>query len=156
MGETDVSAEQQEAQEEARLPSPDAQSSRPSGDSTSPWQGPLQAFRLIWRVRGQASFRALARGRRRAAGLLEVRTVVLAPSQEPPRVAYAVGRSVGNAVTRNRVRRRLRAAARDNADLLQGGSGYLVRARSGAGSIPMDELSSTMRAILAGLSRESA
>lgn len=31
------------------------------------------------------------------------------PGCGPPRVAFAVGRPVGNAVTRNRVRRRLRA-----------------------------------------------
>src|SRR5689334_18436289 len=105
MGETDLPAQQPETQEEARLPSPDAQSSGPRGDSTSPHQGPLQAFRLIWRVRGQASFRALARGRRRATGDLEVRTVVLGSPQEPPRVAYSVGRPVGNAVIRNRMRR---------------------------------------------------
>jgi ribonuclease P protein component len=31
----------------------------------------------------------------------------------PPRVAYAIGRSVGSAVVRNRLRRRLRALAHD-------------------------------------------
>jgi ribonuclease P protein component len=150
MGETDVPAEQPETQEEARLPSPDAQSSGPRGDSTPAQQGPLQAVRLIWRVRGQASFRALARGRRRAAGDLEVRTVVLGSSEEPPRVAYAVGRAVGNAVTRNRVRRKLRAATVENVELLQRGSGYLVRARPGAAATPTAELVSTIRAILTG------
>jgi ribonuclease P protein component len=151
MGETDVPAEQPETQEETRLSSPDAQSSGPRGDSTPAQQGPLQALRLIWRVRGQASFRALARGRRRAAGHLEVRTVVLGSIEEPPRVAYAVGRSVGNAVTRNRVRRRLRSATTENADLLQPGSGYLVRAHAAAASAPSAELSTTLRAILSFL-----
>jgi ribonuclease P protein component len=155
MGETDVPAEQPEAQEEARLSSPDAQSSGPRGDSAPAQQGPLQAFRLIWRVRGQASFRALARGRRRAAGDLEVRTVVLGSSDEPPRVAYAVGRSVGNAVTRNRVRRKLRAATASNVDVLQRGSGYLVRAQATAATTPTSELSSTLRAILASLTQEN-
>src|SRR5262245_29836702 len=152
MGETDVPAEQPEAQEEARLSSPDAQSSGSRGDSSPAQQGPLQAFRLIWRVRGQASFRALARGRRRAAGDLEVRTVVLGSSQEPPRVAYAVARSVGNAVVRNRVRRKLRAATLENTHLLHAGSGYLVRANPGAVTAPTAELSSTLRAILTQLS----
>jgi ribonuclease P protein component len=156
MGETDVPAEQPETQEEARLPSPDAQSSGSRGDSTPAHQGPLQAFRLIWRVRGQSSFRALARGHRRAAGDLEVRTVVLGSSEEPPRVAYAVGRAVGNAVMRNRVRRKLRAATVENSDLLQRGSGYLVRARPGAASTPTSELASTMRAILSRMSETSS
>jgi ribonuclease P protein component len=152
MGETDVPAEQPETQEEARLPSPDAQSSGPRGDSTPAQQGPLPAFRLIWRVRGRASFRALARGRKRVAGDVEVRTVVLGCVEEPPRVAYAVGRSVGNAVTRNNVRRKLRAATRMNVDVLERGSGYLVRANSGAITTPTAELASTMRAILRQLS----
>jgi ribonuclease P protein component len=154
MGETDVPAEQSEAQEEARLPSPDAQSSGPRRHSTPAQQGPLQAFRLIWRVRGQASFRALARGRRYAAGDLEVRTVALGSSHEPPRVAYAVGRTVGNAVTRNRVRRKLRTATRENIDLLRGGSGYLVRAHSGAVVTPTSELASALRAILSRFPEE--
>ena len=40
-------------------------------------------------------------------------TAIWLPGDPPPRVAYAVGRSVGNAVTRNRVTRRLRAAVTD-------------------------------------------
>jgi ribonuclease P protein component len=148
MGETDVPAEQPETQEEARLPSPDAQSSGPRGDSTPAQQGPLQAFRLIWRVRGRASFRALARGRRRVVGDIEVRTAVLGSAEEPPRVAYAVGRPVGNAVARNRVRRKLREATRMNADAFESGAGYLVRAYPGATETPTTELASTMRAIL--------
>ncbi len=114
MGETHIPTEQPETEEEARVPAPDAQPSRPCGDPTSPHQGPLEALGLIWRVRGQSSFRALARGRRRRAGNLEVRAAVLGSSGEPPRVAFSVGRSVGGAVTRNRVRRRLRAAVREH------------------------------------------
>jgi ribonuclease P protein component len=148
MGETDVSAEQPETQEKARLSAPDAQSGGPRGDSSPSQQGPLQTVRLIWRVRGQSSFRALARGRRRAAGDLEVRTVVLGSHHEPPRVAYAVGRGVGNAVTRNRVRRRLRAAVQENAGLLVPGSAYLVRAAPDAANASAAEVASTLRAIL--------
>jgi ribonuclease P protein component len=156
MGETDIPAEQSQTEEEARIPSPDAQSSRPRGDSTSSQQGPLPAFGLIWRVRGQSSFRALARGRRRRAGSLEVRTAVIGPNLEPPRVAFSVGRSVGDAVTRNRVRRRLRAAVREHARSLVPGAAYLVGADPRSANVPYTELSSTLRAILAQLSDESA
>ncbi|MEL7209115.1 MAG: ribonuclease P protein component, partial [Actinomycetota bacterium] len=38
------------------------------------------------------------------------------PEREDIRVAYAVGRPVGNAVTRNRVRRRLRSSLRELVD----------------------------------------
>ena len=77
-----------------------------------------------------------------------MRAVVLGSSDDPPRVAYAVGRKVGNAVTRNRVRRQLRAAMRANAGLLRGGWAYLVQARPGATTSSASELSDTLRAIL--------
>ncbi|HWS46744.1 MAG TPA: ribonuclease P protein component, partial [Acidimicrobiia bacterium] len=79
----------------------------------------------MWRVRDRRSFRALARGRRRRAGCVEMRTAVLGTRDEPPRVAFAVGRAVGPAVTRNRVRRRLRAIVRDASAQLEPGCGYL-------------------------------
>jgi ribonuclease P protein component len=64
---------------------------------------------LIWRVRDRNSFRRLgAGGRRIRAGVLWC-TFVADPTLEPPRVAFALGRTVGPAVTRNRLRRRLRA-----------------------------------------------
>jgi ribonuclease P protein component len=152
MGETDIPAEQPETEEEARVPSPDAQSSGTRGDSSPAHQGPLQAFSLIWRVRGQASFRALARGRRRRAGNLEVRTAVVGADIDPPRVAFSVGRSVGDAVTRNRVRRRLRSALHEQASELEPGAAYLVRATPGAADSSYAELSDTLRAILGQLS----
>jgi ribonuclease P protein component len=55
-----------------------------------------------------------------------------------PRVAYAVGRRAGNAVTRNRARRRLRAAVGAIAELAPGA--YLVAAGPQVASMPYDEL----------------
>ncbi len=48
---------------------------------------------------------------------------------EPPRAAFATARHLGNAVKRNQVRRRLRAALREHSSLLEPGHAYLVRAR---------------------------
>jgi ribonuclease P protein component len=66
----------------------------------------------LWRVRDRATFAALRRdGARRRVGPLSV--VRLDPERggsPRPAVAFAVGRPVGPAVTRNRLRRRLRAA----------------------------------------------
>jgi ribonuclease P protein component len=152
MRETDIPAEQSETQEEARLSAPDAESRRARRHPPAAQQGPLEPFSLIWRVRGQASFHALARGQRRRAGILEVRTAVLGPTSEPPRAAFSVGRPVGGAVTRNRVRRRLRAALREHAAVLTPGSGYLVRAAPAAAQASYEDLSDTLRAILTELS----
>ncbi len=76
----------------------------------------------------------------------------MGPNSEPPRVAFSVGRSVGDAVTRNRVRRRLRAAVREHARTLVPGAAYLVGADARSAHIPYAQLSSTLRAILADLS----
>lgn len=68
----------------------------------------------------------------------------------PPRVAYAVGRRVGPAVVRNRVRRRLRAATRAHrAELLPGGA-YLFGAAPAAASVSFAEIDVAMGQLLAG------
>jgi ribonuclease P protein component len=59
----------------------------------------------------------------------------------PPRAAFAVGKPVGGAVLRNRVRRRLRSALRElqAADRLPRGT-YLVGATAVAATLPYPEL----------------
>ncbi|MGI9023530.1 MAG: ribonuclease P protein component [Acidimicrobiales bacterium] len=52
-------------------------------------------------------------------------TWVRSETSEPTRVAYTVGRRVGGAVVRNRVRRRLRAATREAGAVLRPGP-YLL------------------------------
>jgi ribonuclease P protein component len=66
----------------------------------------------------------------------------------PPRIAFAVGRTVGNAVVRNRVRRRLRAAVREHHAQLQPGWGYLVRAAPRAAGDTYRELFDALGAAL--------
>jgi ribonuclease P protein component len=56
-------------------------------------------------------------------------------------VAYAVGRRAGNAVARNRLRRRLRAAVRERAELLAPDTAYLVGADSSAHTMTFATLS---------------
>ena len=75
---------------------------------------------------------------------------VVAPSG-PPRVAYAVGRAVGPAVRRNRLRRQLRAAMRDNGAHLTDGCAYLVSAAPKATEYSYAELSTTLGALLVEL-----
>ncbi len=71
---------------------------------------------------------------------------------EPPRVAFAVGRRVGGAVVRNRIRRRLRAIVREVEPLLQPGA-YLVSAATEANSMPYGELKATVCEALDALER---
>lgn len=148
MREEDVPAEQPEAEEDARLPSQDAHPRGPIGDPTSARQGPRQPVGLIWRVRDPATFRALAVGRRRRSGVLDVSAVQLGPETEPPRVAFAVGRPVGGAVVRNLVRRRLRAAVRAQRAVLLPGWGYLVRAKPPAADATFREIDGALRTVL--------
>jgi ribonuclease P protein component len=70
----------------------------------------------LGRVRSRSSFTALRQhGRRARSGALRVVFVPVTSTDDAdgPRVAFAISRSVGGAVVRNRIRRRLRAACAD-------------------------------------------
>ncbi len=60
-----------------------------------------------------------------------------APAGAPPTLAFAIGKRVGNAVVRNRLRRRLREAARHMA--LPAGT-YLIRVHPAAATLTFQEL----------------
>lgn len=142
MGEADLPAEQSEAQEDARLPAADAHARRSSGAQGASAAGPQAAVGLIWRVRDRATFEALGRARPTTCGPVRIRRVVVGGG--PPRVAYAVGRGVGSAVDRNRVRRRLRAAVRAHAALLAPGTAYLVAVQREVQPMSFDALASAV------------
>jgi ribonuclease P protein component len=69
-------------------------------------------------------------------------------------VAYAVGRRAGNAVARNRLRRRLRAAVHDRAELLTPGTAYLVDAEPEAAAMSFAVLSDALARALGPDDRE--
>jgi ribonuclease P protein component len=138
MREAHVPAEQPKAQEATRLPVPYAIPRR-SGRAQGPTPArPHAPVGLIWRVRDRATFAALVRAERYVQGPVTVRAVP-ADTEGPARVAYGV-RGAGNAVARNRLRRRLRGAVgRVEADLVRGRA-YLVSARREALTMPFDML----------------
>jgi len=145
MREAHVPAEQPKAQEAPRLPVPHAKPGRSGGAQGPTPARPHAPVGLIWRVRDRATFAVLARAERHARGPVTIRFVP-GESDVPPRVAYAVS-GTGNAVVRNRLRRRLRAAvARAEAELAAGGA-YLVSARREALTMPFDSLVETLAAL---------
>ena len=114
------------------------------------------------RLRRRADFVATLRSARgtRAAGLLVVHvarpetasgeSALTAPAGSsdgpvPTRVGFVVSRSVGAAVVRNRVRRRLRHLAAGQLDRLPPGSRVVVRALPASAGATYDQLATALR-----------
>lgn len=63
-------------------------------------------------------------------------------------MAYAVGRHIGSAPERNKVRRRLRALVREHEGALDPRHAYLVSAGRGAGELTFSEMRNVLSASL--------
>lgn len=151
-GEAHIPAEHQEASEAPRVPAPDVDQGRAGHSVGPPAQGPPQPVGLIWSVRDRATFEALRRqGRRVRRGPITVTWLAGDPA-EPPRVAYAIGRKVGGAVVRNRIRRRLRAITREVGVQLRPGA-YLFGVNAAAASLSYGDLRATVCQALGALHR---
>ena len=149
MGEANLSAQEAQANAHPRVSGPDVDAGWPSGAQSATAEGPSQAERLIWRIRDRATFDALASGRRRRRGPISMTFLPGDPSV-PPRVAYAVGKRVGPAVVRNRVRRRMRAATLAHRSALAPGGVYLFGAGPAAATAAYSEIDTAMGQLLAG------
>lgn len=79
-------------------------------------------------------------------------TFLARDDDQPPRVAYAVGRAVGGAVARNRLRRRLRAIVAEAAPGLAPGA-WLVAAGTAASALSFCELRTIVLDLLADAPR---
>ena len=146
MSEANLSTEQSQACEEARVPPSHVDQGGAGDHQGSPAQGPRTPVGLIWRVDRRDTFEALRRARRQKSGPLTVSWVPGDPA-EPPRVAYTIGRRTGSAVVRNRVRRRLRVLIRESAAELRPGA-YLIGAGPSAVSMDFNALRCSLRRAL--------
>ena len=146
MREADLPTEQPEAQEEARIPGPDAHPRWARRAQVPTVAGSLAPVGLIHRVRSRGTFARLARARPVRRGAVWIRRVESVPG--PPQVAYAIGRPLGNAVIRNRLRRQLRHAVLLHADRLVPGSAYLIGVRAEPGNVSAGDLVADLGACL--------
>ena len=146
MSEANLPTEQPAASQAPRFPSPDVDQGRAGHLEGAPAQGPSSPVGVIWRVEHRDTFEALRRGRRRRDGPLTISWVPGDPA-EPPRVAYTIGRRVGPAVVRNRLRRRLRMLIRQAAADLRPGA-YLVGASPEAAHLTYAQLEGLVSRII--------
>ena len=129
--ETNVSAKCPPSGEAPWIPTPHVHARRAEHREVSAPEGKAEAVRLIRGIRGQRSFVSLRReGRRSASGALWV--TFHADATDHLRLAFAIPRSSGTAVQRNRARRQLRAVfgelANEEPDLVATGD-YLLGVR---------------------------
>jgi ribonuclease P protein component len=154
MSEADFPTQQSKAGEAPRVSSPHVDPGGAGDHQGASVEGPRPPVGLIWRVDRRETIQALRRGRRRSCGPVTVSWVPGDPA-EPPKVAYSVGRKVGSAVVRNRVRRRLRVLIRESADLLAPGA-YLVGAGPEAASLEIESLRGCLNETLRSLKSQEA
>lgn len=152
MGEAHFSAEQPQQENEARLPSPDEHARRAGDHQVAPRSRPGQTVGVsIESIRDQKSFQRLrTSGKRVGVGDLWV-VSVLGAEYDMPKLAFAIGRTVGNAVVRNRLRRRLRALL--STEVRPPNGLFLLGARPGAGQRSFAELAVMLSTIFNRIER---
>lgn len=150
-----VPAEQPSSRQGARFPPAYAHPCRPRHPGCTPSQGPHRTLRVASRPRQPVVFvlakaqritsaddykRVVRRGRR-IAGVNCVTYQLMNPNGGAPRFGFIVAKTVGNAVVRNRVRRRLKAIAFDLARTLPDGAETVFRALPPAATANFSDLS---------------
>ncbi|MGV3712819.1 ribonuclease P protein component [Pseudolysinimonas sp.] len=103
-----------------------------------------------------ADFRAAVRRGRRTATPSAVYHRLATDPEAPARFGVIVSKAVGDAVTRNRVRRRLKALGRTLVDAGHRGEDVVIRVLPGDAQSSWDSLSADMHAVLDPSPREGA
>lgn len=109
------------------------------------------------RLKTRADFLRAARGIRRVEGAITLETCPTpTPAPDAPvRVGFTASKKIGNAVARNRAKRRLRAAAHELLPLLgRPGHDYVLVARATTGDRPFPALLSDITKALSAAHRK--
>ncbi len=94
---------------------------------------------------------AIRNGKRRGTGTLVIHYRSRPAVEDPARIGFAVGKSVGNSVVRHRVARRLRHLCGSPARSLPAGTLLVVRATPRAAAASSSELAADLARALAGV-----
>ena len=94
------------------------------------------------RITRGAEYRSVVRGGSRCAGPHTVTYVVTTSEDRPARFGFIVSKQVGTAVTRNTVRRRLKAVCAEALPHLRPGADVVIRALPAAASADFADLRS--------------
>ena len=113
--EAHIPTQQPPARQAPWVPASDVDPRRPSGASLAAGEGSGSAVRLIGRVQDRRTFIEMRRSglRLRSPSVSLSYVGALDQGAQPPRLALAVSKKVGNAVERNLLRRRIRSAFRE-------------------------------------------
>ena len=151
--EADLSAEQSGARAPARFPVADGDSGRPQRDSRSPQSRPQEAVGVTTLRVGRDFLAANAGKRAPMPGF-----VLLVRNREDGdplmRIGYTVTKKIGNAVVRNRMKRRVRALAREllpESGVL--GADHVLIGRTGGVERDFAQLRAELRKALAKVAR---
>ena len=109
------------------------------------------------RLKKRTDFLATASGAKATGAISHVAGFVLQmrerDDRQPPRIGFTVSKKVGNAVERNRVRRRLREVVRRSSpERLRAGCDYVLIGRRAAIALPFDRLAEDFYGALSRIS----
>lgn len=105
------------------------------------------------RLKSRPEFLAVREGEKRRGPLFLVEVLDRQSPDMLPRTGFTVTKKQGNAVERNRMRRRLKEAVRLHAAIaMQPGHDYVIVARREALSVPFDQLANELVARVEGRS----